>query len=127
MSLIVRRVCKALATQLGPKFVKFPSNEEEMFYAVDQFEKLHGFPQCLGAVDGTHIFIKKPVENPTDYLNRKHRYLLNVQATCDFKYCFTDVVVKWPGSVHDARIFANSSINHVLRSGTIPKWPQEKS
>ena len=73
------------------------------------------FPQCLGAGVG----------NPTDYLNRKNRYSLNVQATCNFKYCFTDVVVKWPGSDHDAIIFANSSITHLLTSGTIPKCPRK--
>ena len=65
--LFVRSVCKAIAAQFGHKFVKFPSTEEEVSYAVDQFEKLLGFPHCLGAVDGIYIFIKKTAESPTDY------------------------------------------------------------
>ena len=27
--------------------------------------------ECIGAIDGTHIPVEAPVENPTDYHNRK--------------------------------------------------------
>ena len=40
-------------------------------------------------------------------------------ACVDYRYRFFDVVMKWPGSVHDACVFSNSAINHMLRDGRI--------
>ena len=91
----------------------------------ENFLKFHGFPQCIGAVDGTHILIKSPRENTSDFINQKGRHSINVQACVDYRFCFFDAVVRWPGSVHDARIWSNSSINESLESGAIPLCPKE--
>ena len=121
VSKIIKKVSMVISLHLGPKHIKCPQTEEEVTTAASMFYEKHGFPQCIGAIDCTHIFIKRPYTTSTDYLNRKNRYYLNVQAVCNYKYCFLDVVVKWPGSGHDARIFSNSSVTICLRDETIPK------
>ncbi|KAK0155340.1 putative nuclease HARBI1 [Merluccius polli] len=63
-----------------------------------------GLPNVMGCVDGTQIPITAPAENEADYVNRKSFHSINVQI-CDAAYIVTNVEAKWPGSVHDSRIY----------------------
>lgn len=72
------------------------------------YKQRWGFPACAGGIDGTHIAIQAPVENHVDYVNRKNYHSIVMQAVVDCQYLFRDIVVGWPGSVHNAWVLSNS-------------------
>jgi hypothetical protein len=65
---------------------------------------------CAGAIDGTHIPIRAPMESHVEYVNRKGYHSILMQAVVDSRYLYRDVVIGWQGSVHDAMVFSNSEI-----------------
>ena len=111
-------MCKAIIDVLSLQYIRFPSGNE-LLRTVSAFEAVHGVPQCVGAIDGSHIPINAPNRNHTNYYNRKGFYSVILQAVVDHRYCFTDINVGWPGCVHDARVFANSSIYEKASDGII--------
>lgn len=86
---------------------------------INGFQRKWNFPQCLGAIDGTHIPIKAPLEHHTDYFNRKCFHSIILQAVCDSQCCFTDVFAGWPGRAHDARVFGRSKIGEKVKEGRL--------
>ena len=70
---------------------------------------IRGFPLAVGAVDGAHIPIICPEHSGADYYNRKCFYSIIMLAVVDHQWLFIDVYIGWPGKVHDARVFVNSS------------------
>ena len=107
--------------KVGPKCIVLPKTKEEVEEHAQKLYNRHGFPQCIGAVDGTHKKIKRPVDNPTDFVNKKGNFALNCQGTVGYNYCFIDVLIKWSGMAHNARLFGNSALNGMFRDGTMPK------
>ena len=89
---------------------------------VQGFETCWGFPQVAGAIDGSHVPIIKPLESASDYYNRKGFYSIILQGLVDYRGQFMDFYVGWPGKVHDARVFANSSLYLRGNQGTL--FPQ---
>lgn len=123
-SVIIRQVAAAISCTMA-HYIQLPETEEEVKEKVTGFYNDHGFPQCIGAIDGTHVGIRRPKENSTDYINKNNNFSLNIQAICDHRYRFMNVVIQWPGSVHDSRMFANSAVNTMLKTGAIPCCPAE--
>ncbi len=120
--LLIKNVCAAIVDILLPKYISIPYGEE-LRNVIDGFSNSFGFPQCAGAVDGTHIPIISPVEFPADYYNRKGFHSILMQGTVNHMGRFMDINIGWPGRVHDARVFINSSLYKKGDAGTLfPDW-----
>ena len=76
-----------------------------------------GFPRVLECVDGTHIPLSEPRENPDDYFSYKMKYTINIQAICDCNRRFVYVDIKWPGSLYNARVFAGFQLQKGYTKG----------
>ena len=108
---VVHETCEAIVSRLLPVYISFPTGEQ-LDEVVKGFKEKWDFPQCAGSIDGSHISVTPPSMNHTDYYNRKGFYSMIVQAVVDHNYLLRNICVGWPGSVHDARVFANSLLYH---------------
>uniref|UniRef100_A0A1X7U837 Uncharacterized protein n=1 Tax=Amphimedon queenslandica TaxID=400682 RepID=A0A1X7U837_AMPQE len=115
---IVNDVCKAIVKNLFSKYIRLPKGER-LSDIVKNFEKKWGYPQCFGAIDGTHLPIIAPSECAKNYYNRKGFHSILMQGLVDCNYCFTDIYIGWPGSVHDARVFSHSKLFTLGQTGQL--------
>ena len=60
--LLVKDVCWAIVQLLLPKYIQVPTGSA-LKTVIEGFKDDHGFPQCAGAIDGTHIPILSPYAN----------------------------------------------------------------
>ena len=89
---IVLETCEAITLHLLAKYVHFPQGES-LRDIIAGFKHKWGFPQTVGAIDGTHIPIVKPQESGADYYNRKGYYSILMQAVVDFRCLFLDIYI----------------------------------
>ena len=120
VSKTIVEVCKVINAVLGTDYLHLQRSENDMRKIASEFELKFGMPQAFGCIDGTHIRIKHPIENSQDYYNYKQFFSLNVHTVCESHGRFIDVECKWPGSVHDAKVFADSAISKNLRGNLLP-------
>ena len=113
-SITVRRCtvkfCNAVMVNLKHLFLKWPTMNERSLVK-RQFQRIWGLPNCVGAIDCTHVNMECPdAVLASDYCDRKGRFSIQVQAIVDANMRFLDIVCGWAGSVHDSRIYSLSRV-----------------
>ncbi|XP_062373191.1 putative nuclease HARBI1 [Sardina pilchardus] len=84
-----------------------------------KFRQASGIPGIVGCIDGTHVRIQAPSEHEYLYINRKGYHSINVQIACDASYSIFNLVARWPGSTHDARILRESQLSNTFEAGGV--------
>ncbi|XP_028047037.1 putative nuclease HARBI1 [Monomorium pharaonis] len=109
---VISRVTNFLMS-IAPNVIRFPTLQEreltKQFYLQQK-----RFPGIIGAIDGSHIRIDKPLEDKDSYINRKQFFSIQLQGIVNHEQKFLNVFIGYPGSVHDARVFRESPVYNNL-------------
>lgn len=111
-------VARAIAF-LSRRYIQYP-DKDVLFKVKNDFQAIAAMPDVIGCIDCTQIEIQKPQHDDAELFRcREGFFSLNVQAICGPDLVFYNIVSRWPGSVHDCRIFENSRIYKELQDGLI--------
>ena len=109
VSRIVSRFVSKLS-DVRNEFIKFPTSASRIQHNQNKFFNQHHIPDIVRLIDSTHIQIIAPHANEEVYVNRLNYHSINTKIIVDFDCRITNVVAKWPGSVHDSTIVNNSLV-----------------
>lgn len=96
-------------TKVSQNYIKWPEIHE-MTEIKKKFLMKKGIPNVIGAIDGSYIYIRKPIKGGDDYVNRKQSPCIILQGIVDSSLVFRNIYVGDPGSMHDARVLRRSTI-----------------
>ena len=117
VSKIIKHVSIAIAIRRN-RFIFMLLNRNEILETQKDFRNIAQFPRVIGAIE-----IANPGgEDSVRYINRKGHHSINTQVVCNARMLITNIVARWPGSVHDSRIFNACALKECLEEGAFPGY-----
>ncbi|XP_077249414.1 protein ANTAGONIST OF LIKE HETEROCHROMATIN PROTEIN 1-like [Tasmannia lanceolata] len=117
ISTYFNKVLKAILS-MQDFFIKPPTGETPS-QIEENLRWMPYFKDCIGAIDGTYIRIKVPIEEKPSYFCRNHFIAQNILAVGDFDLKFKYVLAGWEGSASDSRVL----VDELTRANKIPLIP----
>lgn len=94
-------------------------NEEDWRNIAKQFHVRTDFPNCIGAVDGKHIRLKKPATTGSEFYNYKNFFSTVLLGVVDADYCFVAIDVGSYGANSDSNILKKSNFGRRLHANQL--------
>ena len=95
-------------------FIQVPSTEEEWINISAQFNELWNFPNCIGAMDGKHIQMRRPINSGSYYFNYKGFFSIVLLGLVDADYKFIYIDVGCNDRISDGGVYRNPSLSQAL-------------
>ena len=118
---ILRQVCSAISTNFG-HHIAWPAGRR-LARVTSGFQTKQWFPNCIGAIDGSHVYIQAPPNSivAANHRNRYKSFSILLQGVVDTKcYFITSVNIGPPGSLHDNAHFKSSELYRRVEEGIMP-------
>ena len=116
---ILRQVCSAISCNFG-HLIAWPTGRR-LARVTTAFQAKQWLPNCIGAIDGTHVYISAPPNSivAADHRNRNKSFSILLQGIVDTKCYFTSINTGPPGSLHDSVHFKSSELYRKVEEGVM--------
>lgn len=99
--------------------LQVPTTTEEWKQIAQDFYDQWNFPNCLGAIDGKHVAIKKPANTGSLYFNYKKFFSIVMMAVANANYEFIMVDVGVNGRISDGGVISYTKFGEALAGNTL--------
>ena len=116
---ILRQVCSAISCNFG-HLIAWPTGRR-LARVTAAFHSKQWLPNCIGAIDGTHVYISAPPNSivAADHRNRNKSFSSLLQGVVDTKCYFTSINTGPSGSLHDSAHFKSSELYRKVEEGVM--------
>ena len=116
---ILRQVCSTITNNFG-HLISWPSGRR-LARVTTAFQSKQWMPNCIGAIDGSHVYIAAPPNSivAADHRNRYKTFSILLQAVVDTKCYFTSINIGPPGSLHDSAHFKSTELYRKVEEGVM--------
>ncbi len=112
--LLIAEVCAAIVGAFHEEVILTPTTPEVWVVIANHNSQRWQYHHCLGAIDGKHVAIRKPMNCGSYYYNYKNFLLIVLMALVDGDYKFTLVEVGANGPSSDAQIFEDCGLKQAI-------------
>ncbi|XP_069619986.1 uncharacterized protein [Ranitomeya imitator] len=122
---IVRSTCRHIWDRLKDLVMPEPKQADWQKIARG-FQDNCDFPNCIRAVDGKHIRVRKPPNSGSQFYNYKQFFSVVLLAVVDSNYSFIIVDIGAYGRTGDSRVFNSSIMGRRLRDNQLDLQPPQQ-